>query len=132
MTVTYEFCIKLESNTSVYIDGYVNRHDIYGDDCDWEINEIEHDDVNELFETPTNNQLKEIIELKELYNENYDEIGDIILQCDLEDTLEDNYYSTNRYGLIIEVYEINTDCKFDSHDFLCDSCEKCNKCGFIY
>lgn len=130
MTVTYEFCIKLESNQYVYMFGYVNRNDILGDDCDWYFDKIEHDE--EKIQGLTNYQLKEIEELITNYQENYDEIGDIILQCDLEDTHEDNYYSTNRYGLIIEVYEINTDCKFDSHDFLCNSCEKCNKCGFIY
>lgn len=141
MTVTTEFIIKLESNPSVYLDGYVDRNDTLGEDCDWyfydrnnspQLNQtfIEHDDIDG-FKGATHEQEAEIFDFKIKYEENCEEIGDIILQCDFEDVLNDNIYETNRYGLIIQVTDVYTDCKYDAHDFLCDSCEKCNKCGFL-
>lgn len=139
MTVTTDFSIKLESNPSVYIDGSVDRNDKLGEDCDWHYYDknnflqlghptISHDDVDEL-KGATQEQEAEIFDFKLKYEENCEEIGDIILQCDFENVFYDKY-QTKRYGLIIEVTSIETDCKFDSHDFLGGYCDNCGECGF--
>ena len=139
MTVTTEFAIKLESNPSVYIDGCVDRNDSLGEDCDWyyydENNSLQlghttisHDDVDEL-KGATQEQEAEIFDFKLKYEENCEEIGDIILQCDFEDVFYDKY-ETKKYGLIIEVTSVETDCKFDSHDFLGGHCDNGGECGF--
>ena len=61
MTVTTEFAIKLASNPSVHLDGYVERNDKLGEDCDWLFYDknnqaqsqisIEHDDINNFKST---------------------------------------------------------------------------------
>lgn len=138
MTVTTEFAIKLESNPSVHLDGYVDRNDKLGEDCDWFFYDrnnqaqsqtfVEHDDIDG-FKESTYEQESEILDFQNRYGENIGEISDIILQCDFEDVFYEPY-ETNRYGLIIEVSSVETDCKFDSHDFLGGHCDDCGKCGF--
>lgn len=139
MTVTIEYSVKLESNPSVYIDGYVQRNDELGEDCDWYSNDnqgvaqynraiINHDGID-WFKGVTYEQDSEIDTLQNTYQENFGEIADIILQCDFEDIFYEPY-QTKRYGLIIEVTSIETDCKYDSHDFLGGHCDDCGKCGF--
>lgn len=139
MTVTIEFDIKLEKNPSVHMDGYVERNDANGEDCDWYTYDkqnvaqynraiINHDDID-WFKGITREQESEIDSFQNIYQENFGEIADIILQCDFEDVFYESY-TTKKYGFIIEVSDIETDCKYDSHDFLGGHCDKCGKCGF--
>lgn len=140
MVVTTEFIIKLEENENVYIDGYIDRNDKVGEDIDtystdssgqYQYNRaIIHNDDIDWFNGITKEQEHDIDVFEQRYQENVSEIFDIILQVDFEDTLND-VYKIERYGLVIEVIDVYTDCSFDSHDFLCGVCDKCNECGFL-
>lgn len=138
MTVTTEFEVQLKSNPSVYIDGYVERNDKIGEDVDWYFYDrnnmpssqffIEHLDIDG-FTGATQKQENEIQDFKIRYEENIEEVSDIILQADFYDTINDPQ-EIERYSLIIKIEDVSSDCGFDGHDFLCNACNKCGECGF--
>lgn len=136
MSVTTYFSIKLEDSPSVHLDGYVERNDKLGEDCDWFYYDrnnmpsnqmfIEHDDIDG-FKGATEQQENEIELFKIAIKEQL--IFDSIVQA----TPVDLFYNEDtivKWGVIIKIESIETDCKFDVHDFLNDSCDKCGMCSY--
>lgn len=133
MTVTTDFKISYKKNQNIYMDGYVKRYDKDGEDVEYFYYDNNNNIANRIFihdDTDIESQNDNDIEnFRIKYTQECEWIGDIILQTDLEDVLNETY-KVEWKDFIIEVEDVVTDCMFDAHDFLCNSCDKCGECGF--